>query len=152
MATEPLRREFIEIMGDIAQADGHPPISGRILGLIIYDGQARSFSEIAEELKVSRGSVSENTRRLESLGVLERFREPGDRREFYRLPDDAFRRLAEGFAERAAASEARVNMVRAEVEKDNPDCAARLERLAGFYGAVSAGVAVSLSKLCAETK
>ncbi|MFS4436741.1 GbsR/MarR family transcriptional regulator [Paracoccaceae bacterium GXU_MW_L88] len=152
MMSEPLRSDFIEIMGEIAQADGHPPISGRILGLMIYDGQARSFSEIAEQLHVSRGSVSENTRRLEALGVLERFREPGDRRDFYRLPDDAFRRLAEGYAERAADSEARVNAVREAVQAEDPACAARLGRLAGFYGAVSAGVAVSLSRLCAESK
>ena len=52
---------FIEGFGLLMQQDGLPRIAGRMLALFIVEGGPFSFSELAEKLQVSRGSISTNT-------------------------------------------------------------------------------------------
>ena len=42
-----VRTDFIEPTGMISQAEGMPRIAGRILGLLIYDGDIISFGDLA---------------------------------------------------------------------------------------------------------
>ncbi|RBP50637.1 GbsR/MarR family transcriptional regulator [Arenicella xantha] len=92
--------EFIEYTGLAMQADGLPKIAGRIFGLLIISDDLLSFSSIAETLQVSRGSVSTNTRLLESLGIARRVSLMGERQDYFRLPDNPYSSLIEGFAGR----------------------------------------------------
>jgi DNA-binding transcriptional regulator GbsR (MarR family) len=87
--------QFIEGMGQLFEADGFARISGRILGCLMLSAEARSLQELADELKVSRASVSNNTRLLEQLGALERVTLPGDRRDYYRIAEDVHDRMLE---------------------------------------------------------
>jgi DNA-binding transcriptional regulator GbsR (MarR family) len=82
---------FIERMGVVLEADGLPRIAGRIFGLLLISEGARSLDDLAGELRVSKGSVSTNTRLLEQRGILERICRPADRRDYYRVPADLFR-------------------------------------------------------------
>src|SRR5690606_21420618 len=59
---------FIEQMGMSAQADGVPRIAGRIFGYFVINGGPISFTQLAQELQVSRASVSTNLRILASIG------------------------------------------------------------------------------------
>ena len=93
---EKAAEEFIEQMGVYAQADGLPRIAGRMLGFFIVEGGTHSFSELAQALQVSRGSVSTNARILESFGAIERTSRPGDRQDYFRLADDPYARMLEG--------------------------------------------------------
>lgn len=102
--TDSVRERFIEGQGLSAQGDGLPRIAGRMLGLMIYDGRAYSFGELATELRVSRGSVSTNARLLETLGALERVTRPGDRQDYFQLSEDPYSRILEGALERAERS------------------------------------------------
>jgi DNA-binding transcriptional regulator GbsR (MarR family) len=82
--------QFIERMGVALESDGLPRIAGRIFGLLLVSEDARSLDDLANELRVSKGSVSTNARLLEQRGVLERTSRPGDRRDYYRAPPDLF--------------------------------------------------------------
>jgi DNA-binding transcriptional regulator GbsR (MarR family) len=82
--------DFIERMGLALESDGLPRIAGRIFGLLLVSEDCRSLDELAEELRVSKGSVSTNARLLEQRGVLERNSRPSDRRDYYRVPSDLF--------------------------------------------------------------
>jgi DNA-binding transcriptional regulator GbsR (MarR family) len=81
---------FIETMGLVLESDGLPRIAGRILGLLLVSEEARSLDELAADLKVSKASVSTNTRMLEQRGVLEQVSRPADRRDYYQIPRDLF--------------------------------------------------------------
>ena len=60
--------------------------AGRILGwLMICEPPYRSASDLVEELDVSSGSISTQTRFLESLKFVERLTFPGDRATYYQL-------------------------------------------------------------------
>ena len=102
--TDPVRERFIEQQGLSAQGDGLPRIAGRILGLLIFDGRAYSFGELAVELQVSRGSVSTNARLLEALGAIERVTRPGDRQDYFQLSEDPYSRILDAALERAEKS------------------------------------------------
>jgi DNA-binding transcriptional regulator GbsR (MarR family) len=81
---------FVERMALALESDGLPRIAGRIFGLLLVSEGARSLDDLAAELRVSKGSVSTNTRLLEQRGILERICRPADRRDYYRVPPDLF--------------------------------------------------------------
>jgi DNA-binding transcriptional regulator GbsR (MarR family) len=82
--------QFIEYLGQLTEAEGMPRIAARIFGLLLLSPRELSLDEIAEQLAVSRASVSTDARRLEGCGFLERVTRRGDRRDYYRLASDYF--------------------------------------------------------------
>jgi DNA-binding transcriptional regulator GbsR (MarR family) len=85
--------QFVERMGLMMETDGMPRIAGRIFGFLLVHGGAYSLDELAEQLRVSKASVSTNARLLEQLGIVERTAAPGDRRDYYRMGSDAWERM-----------------------------------------------------------
>lgn len=84
---------FIEIMGRHFEEEGVPRIAGRLFGLLMLVERETSLDELAEGLRVSKGSVSSNARLLENWGLVERITRPGDRRDYYRIAPDMSERL-----------------------------------------------------------
>jgi DNA-binding transcriptional regulator GbsR (MarR family) len=91
---------FIEQLGLNAQADGLPRIAGRMMGYLLVDGQARSLSSLADELQVSRGSISTNARLLASQGMIERVAVAGERQDYYQIVDEPYKAMLLVYAER----------------------------------------------------
>ena len=81
-------------------AFGLSHMAGRILAALLVAVPAeQSAEELAGTLQASRGSISTQTRLLETLGLIERVRKGGDRRTYYRNRPDAWHRtLAESSA------------------------------------------------------
>jgi DNA-binding transcriptional regulator GbsR (MarR family) len=88
-------RQLVEQMGLISEEDGLPRIAGRIFGYLLLEPTERSLDEIADSLGVSRASVSTDARRLVQIGLLERRSRPGDRRDYYVIAAEGFRRVIE---------------------------------------------------------
>ena len=84
---------FIELLGQHVEEEGVPRIYGRLLAALILNPDPRSLDELAEQLQVSKGSISSNARALDAAGLAERVTLPGDRRDFYRLSDDFVERM-----------------------------------------------------------
>lgn len=95
--------EFIEELSLSAEADGFPRIAGRIIGLLIVRQEPVSFEEIAEQLQVSRGSISTNTRLLESRGALRRVSRLGERKDLFEVGPDFLERMYEQRLQRERA-------------------------------------------------
>ncbi|MEU4343067.1 hypothetical protein AB0H00_17615 [Nocardia sp. NPDC023852] len=73
---------------------GLPPITGRILGLLmICDPPQRSAGEIAETIQASRASLTSNMRFLTVIGLIRKVRVPGGRTAYYRIEDDAWHKV-----------------------------------------------------------
>ena len=81
------RTRFIEQLGRLAEGEGLPRIAGRMLGSLMLDPASCSLEQLALQLNVSRASVSTNGRLLESLGLIQRVTVPGDRRDYWQIPD-----------------------------------------------------------------
>lgn len=125
--------EFIERMGLIAEGDGLPRIAGRIMGLMIIDGGPLSFTELAEQLAVSRGSISTNTRFLEHLGVIERVARRGERQDYFQLATAPYVRLLQGSVDRAMKAHEVVAQARDQLSMTDEGTKRRLDELGAFY-------------------
>ena len=58
--------------------------------LLITDSGRLTAAELAGILLVSRAAISDGVRYLTRLGLVDREREPGSRRDYYRMPDDVW--------------------------------------------------------------
>jgi DNA-binding transcriptional regulator GbsR (MarR family) len=86
------RSEFVERFARLLEEGGRSRIAGRIYAhLATAPEPYLSQQEIADQLGVSSGSVSTNTRALMSMNLLTRVAVPGSRRDYYALvPDGAW--------------------------------------------------------------
>ncbi|MDR7302584.1 GbsR/MarR family transcriptional regulator [Haloactinomyces albus] len=89
---------FVERFGlDLAEA-GMPRMAARIFaGLLVSEDGRRTAAELAELLQVSPAAVSGAVRYLTQVGLVAREREPGQRRDHYRVHHDTW---YESFAQR----------------------------------------------------
>lgn len=79
---------FIERLGRIAEGEGLPRIAGRMIGVLILSGTSLGIDDLAAALKISRASVSTNSRLLQSMRVADLVAQPGSRRDFLRISGD----------------------------------------------------------------
>lgn len=140
------RAEFITFMGQVLERHGLPPIAGRILGLLIFDGEARSFSDLATELGVSRGSISANTRHLMERGTILREKREGDRQDYFRVTDRSLDAMLEDLSMRMQdASDRATDFVDRLPEGSGPR--KRVGGLANFYGTMAESIREAARKL-----
>jgi len=139
--------EFVESLGLILQADGFPRIAGRLLGVFVLRGGPLSFQELCEILKVSRGSVSTNTRLLESLGAVERVAMAGERQDFFKLSDTPYERIAAGKIERARNASERLMKGRDALVDCDDETFERVTELSNFFGSISRACEAALIEM-----
>ncbi|MDF1587038.1 GbsR/MarR family transcriptional regulator [Marinimicrococcus flavescens] len=133
--------QFIEQLGMVFQAEGLPRIAGRVMGLLVIEGGPMAFAAIAERLRISRGSVSTNTRLLEQMGVLERVAVPGERQDFFRLAAAPYVRLLSGLTQRMAKARDVVQRAGRSLPPDRHGAHQRLAELDEFYAEFGSSLA-----------
>jgi len=141
--------EFVESLGLILQAEGFPRIAGRLLGVFVLHGKPLSFQELSDTLQISRGSVSTNTRLLESLGAVERVTMAGERQDYFRLADNPYERIAAGQVERARQASERLLKGRDALPADD-ETFQRVTELSDFFSSISHACSVVLSEMQAS--
>ena len=82
------RLEFIETTGRLCQKVGLPRSIGQIYGLLYLSSQSLSLDDIAEQLSISKGSVSTGTRQLAGWQAIRQVWIPGDRRDHFEAVGD----------------------------------------------------------------
>src|ERR1044071_7987398 len=82
------RRKFIEAGGHTTQSFGLGRIIGQIYALLYLSPAALCLDDIADELGVSKASVSTTIRQLERWTAVKRVWMKGDRRDFYEAETD----------------------------------------------------------------
>ncbi len=82
---------YIEEFGLFFEQFGLPRTAGRILGwLLVCDPPHQTMDELAEILQVSKSSISTASRMLIQSGLVSKISFPGERKDFYRISDDAW--------------------------------------------------------------
>lgn len=85
---------FIERFALDLSASGMPRMPARVFaGLLSTDSGSLTAGEIADLLQVSAASVSGAVRYLEQLALIVREREPGSRRDHYRIDQDVWHEM-----------------------------------------------------------
>lgn len=89
------QREFINDFAAAWDQFGGQQLQGRILALLyVAEDPELGANDIVEALGVSRGSVSQTTRQLIQLRLIQRVSRPGERRDFYRAGANAWAEAA----------------------------------------------------------
>ncbi|SOH93237.1 hypothetical protein SAMN06273572_1011093 [Monaibacterium marinum] len=128
MSTKPdPRTAFIKHFSEFITDAGMSPIARRIFATLHYDGTVRSLNSLAQELSVSRASISTNARKLIEMGFLEHLRQTGDRQDYYKIHDDAFSSLLSKIHQHLSQMTELLHYI----EKNQTD-AARISRLKHF--------------------
>lgn len=130
------REKFIDLMGKLKEADGLSPISGKIVGLLVFDGRPYSFSDLATELGVSRGSISSNTRRLVEHGVLRKVNYEGDRQDYFEMPTGMNDAMVASAIARASAAATAIRDLAADLPESAEGPKTRIEDHAKFYDGI----------------
>ena len=141
-----IRADFIEKVGQISQREHMPRIAGRVLGLLIFNGHPVSFGELAEELQVSRGSISSSVRMLEDRGVIRRIGLPGERQDFFELAAPPFAGFLEGAQRRIKQTRREINETLDALPDDarGPQC--RIKAYSDFYATIGMALGHALEQ------
>ena len=97
---EATRSGFIEVGGNTTQSFGFGRIVGQIYALLYLSPRSLCLDEIADELHVSKASVSVTVRQLEGWSAVKRVWVKGDRRDFYEAESDFRAMLRSGVLSR----------------------------------------------------
>lgn len=141
------RADFIEKIGMIAKSEGLPRIAGRVLAMLLYDGERVSFGQLAKALQVSRGSISSSVRMLESQQLIKRVTNAGDRQDYFQVVDNAFVNMVEASAARArlAAADIEESLKNIPVSETGPR--ERVASYISYYHAMDDGLRTTAEAL-----
>ncbi len=135
-ALSPLVRSFVGHFGEMGSRWGINRTVGQIYALIFVSPVALNADEIAEQLEFSRSNVSMGLKELQAWRLVNLRHLPGDRREYFDAPAEAweiFRTLAE--ERRRREIEPTLSMLRnalLEAPSNDADRVA-LERMRGMH-------------------
>lgn len=135
------RSEFIEKIGVIYQQDGNPRIAGRLLGLLIWEGEAISFSGLADQLQVSRGSISTASRILEERRLIRRTAKAGERQDYFQLADRPYGKMLEMVAAQLNQAEEEISNTLNDIPKSEAGLRKRVAAHSDIYKRMSGAVA-----------
>lgn len=90
------KSEFVDDFSLKIEELGHPRIYGQILGwLLICEPPHQSFSDLMENLHISKASVSNTTRILIERGLIKKIRLKGERQMYFQLKEGSLMEFME---------------------------------------------------------
>lgn len=95
-AQKAFQAECVELFASLAQVLGLPRSVGQIYGLLFGSARPLSFTDIVEQLEISKGSASQGLRALRDVGAIIPAAATDDRREHF-VPETELRKLIAGF-------------------------------------------------------
>ena len=141
------RENFVESIGMFFQTEGMPRTSGRLLGLLIFDGQPVSFGDLADRLKVSRGSISTSSRMLEQAGLIKRVSKLGERQDYFQLADTPYQALVTTEIGRVQSVKNEISKALDQMPEGHDGTRGRLHDLCGFFQTMEGCLGSVLNKL-----
>lgn len=128
------RRRYVEDFGLLFGQFGLSRMLGRVLGvLMISDPPERSAGELAEALGASRGSISQTTRSLIQMGIVQRWSKPGERRDYFRIKPGAWHEIMRREMEALGGFRQTAERGLELLDSEDPETRRSLEEMRDFY-------------------
>src|SRR5512140_374200 len=87
-------REWVEQLAILLERDGLPRMAGRVFGwLLVCEPAEQGSEELARAVQGSKASMSTMTRLLVQSGLVEKVRQPGARRDAFRVRPGQWQQL-----------------------------------------------------------
>jgi HTH-type transcriptional regulator, osmoprotectant uptake regulator len=90
ITSDELKKAIINSYAEAYHKMGYSTLMGKIVALLLISPGPLSLDEICEQLEMSKGPVSQITRRLRDHHLIEKFWVPGERKDYYRATGDIF--------------------------------------------------------------
>lgn len=135
--------EFVEKMGVFGIESGMPRSVARVMGfLLVCEPAYQSADEIANELKLSTGAVSNAVNLLQQARLLKRVTFPGDRRYYYEFNPEGWK---ESLITRLKTLPRGIELATEglKISQSNP----RLEHMRDFYGVLNTELEALMARL-----
>ncbi len=85
------KQVYIEELAMVLEGFGMTRIAARVLSaLLVADPPEQTAEQLAATLQASRGAISGGTTMLTTMGLIERRRRPGDRKDYFRNKSNAW--------------------------------------------------------------
>lgn len=137
---------FADRMGHAAVADGLSPIAGRLFAALLLSEEPKSLDALADELGVSKASVSTDARRLFDRGIVEHVTVPGDRRDYYELAPDFYAQIIRARVARWRRIQNLVGAMREASDDLSPVVRERFASIDDIHSTVVDGIDVALNE------
>jgi DNA-binding transcriptional regulator GbsR (MarR family) len=129
----------VEEFGLFYEQFGLPRTAGRILAwLMICDPPHQTMHELVDALQVSKSSISTASRMLMQGGIIERISLPGQRRDFYRVKQNAWVTNWETRAQTVTMTMDLVQRGLNLLADESPEQRVRLEEMLDFFAFLQA--------------
>jgi DNA-binding transcriptional regulator GbsR (MarR family) len=126
--------DFGQRLGRFVEENGLPRSAGRVLGhLLTCNPAEQTFDQIVEATGTSRSTVSVATRLLTQLNLVERYSVAGDRRDQYRLRNDAWTALLKQDVDAAAKLRGFADEGLRLADRSSPSVRGRLRAMKEFF-------------------
>ncbi len=102
------RDNFVEGLGYLTSTVGLSRVIGQLYAILFLSNEPLCLDDMAETLKISKGSASVNVRELEKLGVVRKVWVKGSRKDFYQAELDLEKLMKNGIV---AGAKRRMDMV-----------------------------------------
>jgi len=100
---------------------------------MISDPPERSAEELAEELEASRGSISQTTRSLIQMSLVQRWSRPGERRDYFRIKPGAWHEIMRREIEALSGFRKMAERGLELLDSEDPGARRSLEEMRDFY-------------------
>jgi DNA-binding transcriptional regulator GbsR (MarR family) len=137
LSPEKIKEEMLQDFANAYRAFGLSKLMGRVVALLIYSPEPLSLDDIAKNLGMSKGPISQITRRLSDRHLLRKVWVPGDRKDYYEIEPDLFENAFRNNLMLIQKNTRIANELREKVESaDNPELQTlhhRLVEMEAFY-------------------
>ena len=90
MQKDQLILELVNTYSEAYKNLGYSSLMGKIIALLLVAPEPLSLDDISESLQMSKGPISQISRKLKDHHLIEKVWVPGERKDYYRVTDDIF--------------------------------------------------------------
>ena len=98
MNKDELIQQLINAYSEAYAKQGYSSLMGKIVALLIASPEPLSLDQISDKLQMSKGPISQISRKLKDHNLIEKVWIPGERKDFYRASPDIFGQAFENYA------------------------------------------------------
>ncbi len=89
-SVERIKNEMLQEFGEAYYGFGLSKLMGRVVALMLFSAGPLSLDDIAAHLEMSKGPISQITRRLRDRNLIRKVWKPGSRKDYYEIVPEVF--------------------------------------------------------------
>ncbi|RMH88699.1 MAG: MarR family transcriptional regulator [Calditrichaeota bacterium] len=123
-----IKQEMLQEFGEAYRSFGLSKLMGRVVALLLFSPEPLSLDEIAGQLEMSKGPISQITRRLADRHLVRKVWKPGSRKDYYEAVPEIFENAFRNYFTLIKNNTRIARRLKAAVEQENDPALESLHR------------------------